>query len=119
MKTSTAHFSIKKDSYGNEELFLNAITTQNESLQPLPMFAWANARIEIDVWSTATDSANYPVGMGLRLSANGTESWPGTTVSHDWAPRQWNRYSVPLKNLVTTKYSEAKGLWFRLRMPAF
>lgn len=112
------HFSIKKDSYGNEELFLNAITTQNESLQPLPMFAWANARIEIDVWSTATDSANYPVGMGLKLSANGTESWQGTTVSHNWESRKWNRYSVPLKNLVTTKYSEAKGLWFRLRMPS-
>lgn len=112
------HFAIKKDSYGSSSLYLNAITTSNAKMQTLPMFAWDNARIEVDVWSTATDSANYPQGMAMMFEANDEQSWPGTTVSHDWAPRQWNRYSVPLKNLVTTKYSEAKGLWFRLEMPS-
>lgn len=113
-----AHFSIKKASYGNVNLFLNAITEHNADAQPLPMFAWDTARVEIDVWSTSADSANYPVGMGMKLLANGAESWPSINASHNWEARKWNRYSIPLKSLVTTKYSEAKGLWFRLIMPA-
>ncbi len=117
-------FEIKAASYGNEELMLNAITTLNPEYQPLPMFAYDNARVEIDVWSTAKDPANYPTGMGMQISGGGAaNAWPSVKTSYDWKPEAWNRYSIPLKELlkeagVSKDRNDAKAFRYRVFMPA-